>query len=299
MSELLERIRADSERHNAPLATVAAAPAAPPVGVSGSTTEQLERLDSEGRLHLVPHKSSAPPFVGSADEAEVQHEADSMGLSGAIRSLFVKERKEGWIAAGQLENDPEGGGLVEVLSDGILHGGSTSYEQNPSTGTLTTTPHASATESAEHDASKVAKAVGSVAGWAESLGSLLSKLLEPGFWLRVLKFALGAVLIIVALLLFSRAAGSAGGETASGVAGSQKVGAALADPAGAALLATAGKQRRRQSTVSPGRRAAVEAGRSREAKREPERDKRGRELSGPALQARERRRVRERGELLR
>jgi hypothetical protein len=147
-------------------------------------------------------------------------------------------------------------------------------------------------KAAEEDANEAKK---NVFGWAEGLGKLLSNLLEGSFWVRVFKFIAGGVLLILALVFFAKAATGGGGETAPGLSTTRQVGSALASPAkaagsiaGKAASGQGRRARRRQSTVSPARRKAVEEGRAREAKREPEKGKSGKPLSGGALKARER-----------
>ena len=145
-------------------------------------------------------------------------------------------------------------------------------------------------------------------GWEgaiETISELFEKLSEASFWVRVLKFGLGGVLIIVALFFFAHSAGAAGGQEASGVKTAGAVGGALKSPALSAISSAAGGaekaaagQRRRTTQVSQGRRKAVAEGQAREAKRPAETDKRGKPLAGGAATARERRRVKERAKLL-
>jgi len=145
-------------------------------------------------------------------------------------------------------------------------------------------------------------------GWEgaiETISELFEKLSEASFWMRVLKFGLGGVLIIVALFFFAHSAGAAGGQEASGVKTAGAVGGALKSPALSAISSAAGGaekaaagQRRRTTQVSQGRRKAVAEGQAREAKRPAETDKRGKPLAGGAATARERRRVKERAKLL-
>jgi hypothetical protein len=110
----------------------------------------------------------------------------------------------------------------------------------------------------EKGGAAVNKAIKSVTGWTSALGEILSKLLEGSFWLRILKFVLGGVLIIVAILLFARGAGAGVTTPVTGVT----------QAAGNIATGQAQRQRQRTSEVSPARRRAVAAGRAREAARD-------------------------------
>lgn len=52
----------------------------------------------------------------------------------------------------------------------------------------------------------VSNAAGGLFGWAEALGRLLSRLIDPAFWRRIGIGALGVVLVVVAVVLLARRA---------------------------------------------------------------------------------------------
>ena len=135
--------------------------------------------------------------------------------------------------------------------------------------------------------------------WEERIGEVFGKLTEGAFWTRVLKFILGGTLIIIGIVFFAKAAGSAeGGGTAPGVTTTQKAGNVIANPARSAAGLVATRNTRNRTQVSSGTRRRVAEGRDREAARKPETDKRGKPLAGGAATARERRRVAERARIL-
>jgi len=122
--------------------------------------------------------------------------------------------------------------------------------------------------------------------WTEAIAKVFSKLTEGSFWVRVLKFILGAGLIVVAIFFFARAAGL-GAET--------PVTAATQE----ASRAIAGGAHNRQTRVSTGTRQRVQQGVERETQRDDtERSKTGKPLAGGALTARQKARVRQRDEQL-
>lgn len=137
-------------------------------------------------------------------------------------------------------------------------------------------------EGAVNKAKTVAKAP---LEWAQALGKILTKLLEPEFWLRILKFLLGLVALIIAIVLFARAAGL--GAPNPVTAATQSI----------SKQATGNYQSQRQ--VSPGTRQQVTAARRRESKQDrTERSKTGKPLAGGALTSRQRARIRQRDRTL-
>jgi len=124
--------------------------------------------------------------------------------------------------------------------------------------------------------------------WTEAIAKVFSKLTEGSFWVRVLKFILGAGLIVVAIFFFARAAGL-GAETPVTAATQQ------------ASRAIAGGAHDRQTRVSTGTRQRVQAAaRADEQRDRTPRGKSGKPLTGAALTnpARQRATVRRRDEQL-
>jgi hypothetical protein len=116
-----------------------------------------------------------------------------------------------------------------------------------------------------------------------------------GDFLRVVKAGVGIAFLLLALVLFARAGGDGGSSP------SRRRRRAIT-PAGRAvqvLRGTGARRARRDGHVSPARRARVTAAAQAEQERQtPETGRSGRELHGQALVVRQRKRVRERAELL-
>ncbi len=140
----------------------------------------------EGRT-LVKHSGATPPFATKGAGALAQAEAAGLKLEGAVKRLFVREREEGWIAAGQFENVTQQGLLDELITPltlGLAHGpgpATTKTKVNPATGQLETENVPGIVEDAEED----------VPSW----GEFGLKLLVNGALI-----AIGVVLIIAGIL---------------------------------------------------------------------------------------------------
>lgn|GEM_PF-2781560 len=91
--------------------------------MAASAQQTLEQWIREGRT-LVSHKGKTPVhYPGSLQLAE--QESHALGLTGAIRLLFIKERYEGWMTAGAAENATQQGFFDEIIkpfSLGLLNG---------------------------------------------------------------------------------------------------------------------------------------------------------------------------------
>src|SRR5439155_23368588 len=88
---------------------------------------------------LVKHEG-VPPFKGGRQARRLgEKETGDLKIRGALRRLFLREREEGWIAAGQFEDVTEQGFLdflITPLSLGTIHGplpASSHLQQNPAT----------------------------------------------------------------------------------------------------------------------------------------------------------------------
>lgn len=98
-----------------------------------------------------------------------------------------------------------------------------------------------ATEGAREGSEKAGEAVTNAAkskvnlpnplSWEEAIGNVFSKLGEGSFWLRILKFVMGAGMIVIALVFFAKAAGVSGGSVNPVVRATQKASRSL-DPKG-------------------------------------------------------------------
>jgi hypothetical protein len=186
--------------------------------------KQEQELLKAGKF-LVNHKGG--PFYnrGPANRPVAEKEASELGLKGVIRKLFLREREEGYIAAGQFIEAQEQGLLDEFVTPitallaGTVPGlsgyttgqqiahygqkgadqepphlnapgaGSTSAKTNAKTGRLETTQHPAITESAE-------KAVPSI---GLEIGNLIKE-----YGLRLGEVLAGAALILFGLVTLAK-----------------------------------------------------------------------------------------------
>lgn len=184
-----------------------------------------------------------------------------------------------------------------ILGGGVTPGTKKADEEAGSEGlegklTRLTEPAREGSEKAGETLAEVAKAkvnLPNPLSWTEAIAKVFSKLAEGAFWVRVLKFVLGAGLLVIAIFLFARGAGL-GAETPVTAATQQ---------ASKAVTGAATGQRTRQTSVSAGARQRVAAGVKRETERDDtERGKSGKPLAGNALTERRRARVRQRAKAL-
>ncbi|MGA2455659.1 MAG: hypothetical protein ABSG93_19305 [Solirubrobacteraceae bacterium] len=123
------------------------------IAIINQENAQVAEWVKEGKT-LVAH-GPTPPYATGKSGAIARAEAAALKLEGAVKRLFVREREEGWIAAGQFVEAQEQGLLDEIitpLTGGLLHGpapGSTTAKVNPKTGRLEPEQHASGVESIE------------------------------------------------------------------------------------------------------------------------------------------------------
>jgi hypothetical protein len=143
-------------------------------------------------------------------------------------------------------------------------------------------------EKAGEDLEKVAKAevnLPNPLSWTEAIANVFSKLAEGSFWVRVLKFVMGAGLLVIAIVLFARSAGL----------GAENPVTAATQEASQAVTGRARANQQRQTNVSDSTRKRVQEGVNRETRRDhTERGKSGKPLSGGALTQRQRARIRQR-----
>lgn len=148
--------------------------------------EQVTKWIKEGRT-LTKHNGSTPPYATKGAGALAQAEAAALDLEGAVKRLFVREREEGWIGAGQFENVTQQGLLDELitpLTGGLVHGpgaATTKTKVNPKTGRLEVENVPGIVEEAENA--------------APSWGEFALKLLVNGALV-----AIGVVLLIAGVL---------------------------------------------------------------------------------------------------
>lgn len=181
--------------------------------------KQVEKWIKEKR-YLVAHNQKTPPYQrhNRHDYQTAIAEAGVMKLKGAVRQMFLRERWEGWIAAGQLENVTEAGLMDELLKPltwaGVtaITGGSSSlgekatelqpeigpggtkYTRNPKTGRLEAHPEESAVQTTEKAASAAAKF---------TLGGQFAELIED-YGLRLGEVLAGAALILFGLVTIAK-----------------------------------------------------------------------------------------------
>jgi hypothetical protein len=244
--------------------------------------ERAARLNRDAERAIAARPPS--PQAGSATPAEVNSPRNYKPPVTAGIPGFEEAAKE----------SAKAGGLEAQANSATNPAGEASAEAG-----------AAAVGAVEKGGAAVNKAIKSAFSWTEAIAHFFNKLLEASTWLRVLKFILGAVLIIVAIILFTHAAGASGGQEVSGAKQAGAIGAAVGSPlslvasqVGAGAQKAASAQHRRTTRASPSHRKAVQAGQARERARKPETDRRGKPLAGGAATARERRRVKERAQLL-
>lgn len=145
-------------------------------------------------------------------------------------------------------------------------------------------------EAAGEKLSEVAKAkvnLPNPLSWTEAIAKVFSKLAEGSFWVRVLKFVLGAGMLVIAVFFFARAAGL----------GVPNPVTAATQEASQAVTGASTAQRQRTTGVSDQTRKRVQAAAGADAERDhTPRSRSGKPLAGAALAnpARQRARVRER-----
>jgi hypothetical protein len=128
-----------------------------PVNIIGTPAAEYQREQEWIGKGLTLVKHEGRPLFGGGRAARRlgESEASGMKIKGALRRLFLREREEGWIAAGQFEDVNEQGlfdFLITPLTLGLVHGplpGTTTLKQNPQTGRGEAEHHASGVEEAE------------------------------------------------------------------------------------------------------------------------------------------------------
>lgn len=167
--------------------------------------ETVARWRREGKS-IVPHTTPAPPYAfPPAQHARIaalaEREANELKLSGPVRLMFLIERTEGWIAAGQLENVTQQGLLDELitpLTGGLVHGpgpSTTKVNRNPQTGNLQSENVEGATEKAGNALSDVGGAV----------FAAIAKIIST-YGVRLLEIVAGGVLVLFGLATLAKGA---------------------------------------------------------------------------------------------